>query len=124
MMTHPLTSRKKAQTISLSLFLVALAIVSFTGKWWPGMMLVVGIPLAIKQYLLGKRYDVLITLLVFIGGFISVSEEFSWPVLLPVLFTLGAIYVFCRDMIEASSLTEEEQEEDLNEEIEETQHDK
>ncbi len=123
-MTHPLTSRKKAQTISLSLFLVALVIVSFTGKWWPGMMLVVGIPLAIKQYLLGKRYDVLITLLVFIGGFISVSEEFSWPVLLPVLFTLGAIYVFCRDMIEASSLTEEEQEEDINEEIEETQHDK
>ncbi len=123
-MTHPIASRKKAQTISLSLFLVALAIVSMTGKWWPGMMLVVGIPLAIKQYLLGKRYDVLITLLVFIGGFISVSEEFSWPVILPVLFTLGAIYVFCRDMIEGSSLTEEEQEEDLNEEIEENQHDK
>jgi len=123
-MTHPLASRKKARTISLSLFLVALAIVSFSGKWWPGMMPAVGIPLAIKQYLLGKRYDVLITLLVFIGGFISVSKEFSWPVLLPVLFTLGAIYVFCRDMIESSSLTEEEQEKDLNEEIEENQHDK
>ena len=123
-MTHPLASRKRAHTISLSLFLVALAIVSLTGKWWPGMMLVVGLPLAVKQYLLGKRYDVLITLLVFIGGFLSVSEEFSWPVILPVLFTLGAIYVFCRDMIEDSSLTEEEKEEDLNEEIEETENKK
>ncbi len=123
-MTHPLASRRRAHTISLSLFLVALAIVSYAGAWWPGIMLAVGVPLALKQYLLGKRYDVLITLLVFVGGFVSVTEEFSWPVLLPVLFTIGAIYVVCRDMIEDAALTEDEQEEDLNEEIEEIQHDK
>ncbi len=123
-MTQLLVSRKKAKTISISLFLVALAIVSYTGAWWPGIMLAIGIPLALKQYLLGKKYDVLITLIVFVGVFLSIKQELFWPVLLPVLFTLGGIYVFCRDIIEEASITECEQEEDLNEEIEEKQHKK
>lgn len=121
-MKQPLVSQKKAKSISISLFLIALAIVSYTGQWWPGIMLAVGLPLAFKQYLSGKKYDVLITLIVFIGTFITVKTEYSAPVLLPVLFTLGGIYVFCRDWLEASYLTEEEREDDLNEEIEETQH--
>jgi hypothetical protein len=41
-------------------------------------------------------------------------------VLLPVLFTLGAIYLLCRDLIEEHLLSEEE--EDINEEIQEDQH--
>ncbi len=123
-MTQILVSRKKAKTISISLFLVALAIVSYTGDWWPGIMLAIGIPLALKQYLLGKKYDVLITLIVFVGVFLSIHQKLFWPILLPVLFTLGGIYVFFRDIIEESSISEPEQEEDLNEEIEETQHKK
>ncbi len=123
-MMRPLVSQKKAKNITIALFLVSLVILSYTGLWWPGIMLAVGIPLAIKQYLIGKTYDVLITLIVFIGGFISVIHQLSWPVILPVLFTLGAIYVLYRDAIEGFILTEEEQEEDLNEEIEEDQHKK
>jgi len=123
-MTKLLVSRNKAKTISIAVFLVALAIVSYTGNWWPGIMLAIGFPLALKQYLLGHKYDVLITLLVFIGVFFSVNQQLFLPVLLPVLFTLGGIYVFCRDFIESSTLTEIESEEDINEEIEETQHKK
>jgi predicted membrane protein len=119
---HPLTSKRRAKKICIPLFLVCLAIVSYTGQWWPSIMLAIGLPLALKQYLLGKTYDVLITLVVFIGVFVSVHFEFSWPVLVPVLFTLGGIYIFCRDYIESSIPSEEEQEEDLNEEIEEEQH--
>jgi hypothetical protein len=59
-------------------------------------------------------------LVVFFGAFISIAYEFSWPVLLPVLFTLGAIYLLCRDLIEEHLLSEEE--EDINEEIQEDQH--
>lgn len=121
-MTRPVVSQKKAKSICIALFLVFLAILSYTEKWWPGILLVVGLPLALKQYFAAKKYDVLITLFVFCGGFITEHNEFSAPILLPVLFTIGAIYVFCRDWIETSCLTEEEQEEDLNEEIEEEQH--
>jgi hypothetical protein len=121
-MMHAITSLKKAKNISIVLFLIGLAIVSFTGEWWPGLLLAVGFPLAVKHYLLGQRYDVLMVLLVFLGAFLSVSYEFSWPVILPVLFTLGAIYLLCRDLMEEHPLAEEE--EDLNEEIQEDQHKK
>jgi hypothetical protein len=123
-MTKLLVSRSKAKTISIAVFLVALAIVSYTSNWWPGIMLAIGVPLALKQYLLGHKYDVLITLIVFVGVFFSVNQALYLPVLLPVLFTIGGIYVFCRDFIENSTLTEIETEEDINEEIEETQHKK
>ncbi len=121
-MMSPITSQKKAKNISIVLFLIALAIVSFTGQWWPGLLLAVGLPLALKHYLLGQRYDVLMVLLVFFGAFLSVTYEFSWPVILPVLFTLGAIYLLFRDLVEEHSLAEEEQ--DLNEEIQEDEHKK
>lgn len=119
-MMHPITSQKKAKNIAVATFLVALVIVSFTGQWWPGLLLAAGFPLALRHYLLGQRYDVLTILIVFGGAFISVAYEYSWPVILPVLFTLGAIYLLCRDLIEEHPL--EEEEEDINEEIEEEQH--
>ncbi len=119
-MSNPITSQKKAKNIAVVLFLIGLVIVSLTGGWWPGLLLAVGIPLSIKHYLLGQRYDVLMILVVFVGAFASITYEFSWPVLLPVLFTLGAIYLLCRDLMDEHVVAEDE--EDLNEEIQEEQH--
>ena len=121
-MAHPTTSRRTAKIISLGCFLLALAIVTYLGTWWPSIMLVVGIPLAIRQYLLGRHYDVGVTLFVFIGVFVTVQFDISWEVLLPVLFTIGGIYIFIREFIEGRSVSEEEDE--TNQEIEEEQHKK
>ncbi len=118
-MTHPLTSRKKAQAFYTVLFLLGIAILIYTDGWWPGIMLVVGIPLALRQYLLGRKYDMMISLLVFVGTFITVQYDISWRVFLPVLFTLGAIYVLVRELFESSTHPETEDEEDLNHEFEE-----
>ena len=118
-MAHPITSRKKAQTLSTALFLIGLGLLIFTENWWPGIMLAVGIPLALRQYLLGRTYDTYITLLVFVGTFITVQFEITWRVFLPILFTLGAIYVLCREFIAPEPPTEEEDEEDTQHEIEE-----
>ena len=109
---------------SLVLFFLGLAILSYSKQWWPGIMLAIGLPLALKQYLLGKRYDVGITLFVFLGVFVTVAFEISWEILLPVLFTIGGIYIFCRDFAESSAPSIVEEEEDLNEEIEEDSHKK
>jgi hypothetical protein len=118
-MATPLTSHRKAHALSTALFLLGLAIVTFTQVWWPGIMLAVGIPLALRQYLLGRTYDMSISLLVFVGTFITVQFDISWQLLLPILFTLGAIYIFFREFLEESSETEAELEEDINHEIEE-----
>ncbi|NGX45247.1 MAG: hypothetical protein K940chlam2_00392 [Chlamydiae bacterium] len=121
-MAHPSTSRRTAKVISLGCFLIALAIVTYLQTWWPAIMLVVGIPLAIRQYLLGRHYDVGVTLFVFLGVFITVQFDISWEILLPVLFTIGGIYIFVREFLERR--TTPEAEEELNQELEEDEHKK
>lgn len=115
----PITSKRKAQATSTALFLVGLAILVFTDVWWPGMMLVLGLPLALRQYLLGRTYDMLISLLVFVGTFVTVQFDISWRLFLPILFTLGALYILFREFFGPDETTEEEKEEELNCEIEE-----
>lgn len=118
-MAHPITSRKRANTYSFALLLVGLAIVIFTQSWWPGVMLVNGLALALRQFLLGRTHDTLMTLLAFAGTFITAQFDISWRIFLPVLFTLGAIYISVREYFESRCETEEEIEEDTNLQIEE-----
>jgi hypothetical protein len=118
-MAHPLTSRRRAQAYSMALLLIALALLAITEMWWPGIMLAFGLPLALRQFLLGRFHDTLVTLIVFAGTFISAQFDISWRVFLPILFTLGAIYIIAREYLEARCETEEELEEDTNLEIEE-----
>lgn len=121
MLHHPLVCKKKAKAYSFALFLLGLAIVSYLQAWWPGIMLAIGIPLAIRQCLLGRYYDMLLSLIIFVGTFITAQLEISWEVILPVIFTLGAIYIFVREYLESDAAPLDEEEEDLNEEIEEEQ---
>ena len=118
-MAHPLVSKRRASAFSTALFLLGLAALSITGSWWPGILLPVGLSLALRQYLLGRRYDMLISLIVFIGAFITTQFEISWEILLPVLFSLGAFYILCRELMESTQETEEEKDEEVNKEIEE-----
>jgi len=119
---HRIVSKRRAKALTVALFLVGLAIVSFMQAWWPGIMLAVGIPLALRQYLLGRHYDVCVSLFVFVGVFVTVQFNISWEILLPVLFALGGIYVLFREYLESKEETVEEEEEDINQEIEEDQH--
>jgi predicted membrane protein len=117
---HPLTSKKRAQAFSTTLFFLGLAILIFAQTvWWPGIMLVVGLPMALRQYLLGRTYDMAISLIVFVGTFITVQFDISWRIFLPILFTLGAIYIFCREWMEARTENETEHDEDTLHELEE-----
>jgi len=94
-------SRKRAKAITTALFLVGLAILSYTQEWWPGIMLAIGIPLALRHLLLGKYYDMCVSLFVFVGVFLTIEFQISWEILLPVIFTVGAIYILCRDWVES-----------------------
>jgi hypothetical protein len=123
-MTQPILCRRKATTISAALALAGLGITGLSGHWWPAVMLAAGLPLALRQYLLRKYYDVAITLFVFIGAFVTASMDISLELILPIIFITSGIYIFFRDYLENSCLAEVEKEENLNEEIEEEQHQK
>lgn len=116
---HPITSKKKARALAISVLLLSLAVLVYTNVWWPGIMLAVGLPLALRQYLLGRTYDMILSLLVFVGTFVTVQFEISWNLFLPILFTLGAIYILFREFFGPDEADEEEEEELLNKEIEE-----
>lgn len=120
-MKKPKTSKKRAKAFSLSLFFLGLAIISLLNQWWPGIMLVIGIPLSFRQYLLSKFYDMLLTLFIFVGTFVVAAFDFSWEVLLPILFVTAALYLICKTYFEEKETTEEEREQDINCEIEEDQ---
>ena len=118
-MAHPLTSKKRAKAISSALFLIGIAVVMFLDAWWPGIMVVIGVPLALKQFLEGRYHDTLLTLLVFVGFFIIAQFNISWKILLPILFIMAAVYILCKEWVEEKLISEDEREEDLNKEFEE-----
>ncbi len=120
---HRIVSKKRAKAISVALFLIGLAILSLTQQpFWPGIMLVIGVPLALRQYLLGRPYDMWVSLFVFLGVYATVQFNISWEILLPVLFAIGGLYILFREFLESKEEPLEEEEEDLNHEIEEDQH--
>ncbi len=120
---HHIVSEKKTKAFASILFLIGLALLSFMDAWWPGIMLVIGIPLAIRQFLLAKFYDMAVTLLVFGGVFFIVQFGFWQNLLLPVLFIVGALYISFQEYFRRTTEPEDEREEDLNEELEEDQQD-
>ncbi len=118
-MAKPILSKKKAHILSFALFLIGLALIIYFNYWWPGIMLALGIPLALRQYLLGRRLDMIISLVVFLGAFIVIQFKIQWEIILPVLLTVGAIYIFFKEFFGPKEIDEAEEEEELNKEIEE-----
>ncbi len=117
---HPITSNKRARGASTALFLIGLAFLLVTDIWWPTIMLVIGLPLALRQFLLGRTYDMMVSLLVFVGTYVTVQFDISWRIFLPTVFTLGAIYILIREFFGPDETTEDEKEEELSHEIEES----
>jgi 4-hydroxybenzoate polyprenyltransferase len=109
-MAKPILAKNKAKAISTALFLIGLAIIFFTDSWWPGIMIVIGIPLALKQLLLGRHRDAAMSFFVFVGFFIIAQFNISWKVLIPILFVMAAIYILCKEWVKEE--TEEETEDD------------
>jgi 4-hydroxybenzoate polyprenyltransferase len=121
-MNKILTSNRRAGALSTALFLVGFAVILYIDSWWPGIMLVIGIPLALRQFLLGRYHDTIFTLCIFVGFFIIAQFNISWKILVPILFIMAAIYILCKEWIISTTTTEDEKEEDLNKEIEEEPH--
>ncbi len=122
-MHKQITSKKRAGAISLALFFVGLGIVSIFDAWWPALMIVIGFPLALRQFLVGKYYEMLITILIF-GGIYAIDQyKFSGNVILPVVFFVCALFILMREYVDNKTEQEDQKEEDLNHEIEEEKKD-
>lgn len=125
-MPKQLTSRRRAEAISTSIFFLGMAVIAFRHSWWPSLSLVIGISLATRQFLLGRIYDMIVSLVIFIGIFVLSTYDIPWDILLPTIFVIAAIYTLTREIFTRNTPSEIEVEEDLNHELEEEEdhHDK
>lgn len=97
-MGKSITSHRKAVSISAGVFLICLAVLSLTGYWWPGILLAIGIFAALKEFLRGRYYDLLLSILIFGGLFAVFTLNAGWAVIVPVLFTIGGIWILFREL--------------------------
>jgi hypothetical protein len=118
-MSHQKMSIHRAQTLSFSLFLICLAILTTSNHWWPEIMVAIGICLALRQYLLGKKFDMMVSLIVFLGTYITIKVDIAWEIVFPTIFILSAIYLLLKEFISPGKVTEEDKEDEINEELKE-----
>lgn len=118
-MAHQIVSYHRAKIIASALFLFGLAFLTYFNSWWPSIMLITGISLAVRQILIGHYYDALLSTVIFIGAFFTAQFDISWRVVLPVVFISGAIWLLGREFFSSTIEEESEREEDLNHELEE-----
>ena len=79
-------------------------------------MIVIGVPLSLKQFLMGRYHDAAISLFVFVGFFIIAQFNISWRILIPILFIMAAIYILCKEWVSSSTGEDEEDTIDIDEE--------
>jgi len=75
--------------------------------WWPGILLVLGLPLALKQFLERRRRDALVTLIVFVGFFSLARFDIPWKIFLIILFVMAVIYILCKEWFEGYFFSKE-----------------
>lgn len=118
-MIHPKVSKKRAKALSTAIFFISIAVISFTARWWPDILLAIAISLSFRQLLLGRIYDAFLSLVIFVGAYIAVSFEVSFDIILPVIFLIAGLYILVREFSGVNEDREIENEEDISKEIEE-----
>lgn len=84
------TPRTK-NSISGGVFLIGLGLLVYTGWWWPGILLVIGLASSAELILRGKYVAALITFGFFASIPLLVSADIPWRIVGP--FTLIAMGV-------------------------------
>ena len=88
---------EKANALSLGLFLIGVAILYLAGRWWPGILLVVGIPYAIRNYIKGRLYDSLFIFVIFTLAFLVAFLQIPTEVLVPIILFIIGLHIIFRE---------------------------
>lgn len=117
-MGRMLMSKRKADAISNGLFLMGIGALIYTNAWWPGILLVIWVTVATRQYLTGRIYDLVVSSVLLLGLFFVMFLKIDWSVLVPVLLVLGGIHIIFREYCVAEGVEEEDPLEETEKEIE------
>ena len=113
-MTKPLLSRPKADKVSLAIFLLGLAVLSFIGSWWPALTLVFAVSQGARKFLTAKYYEAFLSLLILGGLFFAIQYNLAW---MTILFVIAAIVILFQ-AFQNTPDDEDEEEEEIQKELE------
>ncbi|MBJ7448932.1 MAG: hypothetical protein JHC93_01075 [Parachlamydiales bacterium] len=101
MSTQPVTT-KVCNLIAIAAFILGVAMFSYmaVGQWGPGLFMVTGIALTVRQLLMGKMLDVLVCVIVFGAGFFCSFFNLLSRIFIPTLLVVGAVYLGIRQFFE------------------------
>lgn len=91
------TTKRKAEALSNGVFLICLAVLFYTGFWWPGILLAIWLMLVVRQYLTGRMYDLAISSAILLSLFVINYFNINWTLLMPALFIIGGVYIIFRE---------------------------
>ena len=118
-MARPIMGKKTAHALSFVLFAIGIAALAYFQIWWPALILVLGLPIALKHYLCGEFFDAFLSLFIFFGLFITFQWQIKLNILLPIFFTISGIYIFFREFIGSKNKSDQDNREDGEEEYDE-----
>ena len=96
-MSLPIYSRRQAKNASKGIFLIGLALLLFSGSWWPGIILVAGTAIASREILCGRYRDAAISGAIFMSLFFASS--LNWSRILPFIFIVFGIKIILSEFL-------------------------
>lgn len=118
----PLVSRQRASATFNGILFIGLGILFWTNGWWPGILLVIGSALVVRQSLRGRIYDAILSAAIFGGLFLSALFNWEFSFLIPVLFTSAGLYLLFTEWWMKHDRVGEEKVEDMTQEIHDDDH--
>jgi hypothetical protein len=87
--------RKHIPSISGGVFLIGLGILVYTGWWWPGILLVIGLASSAALIMRGRYFSAMVTLFIFAAISLFVNTDIPWHIVGPFIFiAMGAAAIF------------------------------
>lgn len=121
-MSHPIVSQRRATATFNGILLIGLGILFWTNWWWPGVMLLLGVALGVRQALRGRIYDAVLSLIIFGGLFVGALVDWKFSFLFPVLFVTAGIYLLVTEWWMKHDRVGEDEVENMKQEIDDVEH--
>lgn len=84
-------------SISGGIFLIGLGILVYSGWWWPGILLVIGLASSAELILRGKYLSAALTFAFFASIPLLVAAHIPWPIVGPFVLIAMGIAVLVRN---------------------------
>ena len=120
-MSSPIMTKKRADILSFSFGIFGILLLTYQHTLWPNILLVLTGTLVLRQFLRGRTYDMLLTLLVIGGLYTTLAWVVNWNSLISVILTVASIYILFREFFIFKVRLGADEIDEINQEIEEEQ---